>query len=81
MDEGWTPSIQATWGYKPNIKGGYEIFGLLRILDMVIERYTMIKIRRRYLFLRPYSNLHCNKRLIIKVIKPYSDEYRKERYV
>ena len=42
MDEGLTSSRRAAQGVQTQYQGVYEIFGALRITDMVIERYVRI---------------------------------------
>ena len=42
MDKGWTSSRQTARGYETKLKG-CEIFGLLRVADMFVERYVRIK--------------------------------------
>ena len=68
-------------GVKTQYQGAYEIFGALRATDMVVERYIRIHIRIRYLEVRPYLNMYCNKRHVSKAINNYSEKYSKESQV
>ena len=49
----------------------YEIFGELRITNMVIKIYVKINIGRSYQDIRPYSDVYCNNRYVSKAIRPH----------